>query len=263
VGFVMGSAEVIATLRAATGLRVTLPGDAEAFAHLTAAFDLALAPEALLLDLDGVLADVEASHRACVLATPRDLGVCIRRKEVFQATLRGEANNDRVLTRRLLAAHGVERSLEDVTARYQARDLGTDGTPGLCESERLIVPRDVLAALAARLPLGIVTGRPRAEAECFLNRAGIRGLVRSIVALEDAPNKPDPAPVLLALRRLGATRGWMVGVTPDDARAARAAGVLPLGVVAPGESRDVAARALVAAGAALVLDHLSDLLEVL
>jgi histidinol-phosphate aminotransferase len=248
---------------AATGLRVTLPGDPEAFARLTAAFDLALAPEALLLDLDGVLADVEASYRACVLATARDFGVDVSRNEVFQATLRGDANNDWVLTRRLLAAHGVERSLEEVTARYQARYLGTDGTPGLRESERLIVPRDVLAALAARLPLGIVTGRPRAEAEWFLGRAGIRDLVRTIVALEDAPNKPDPAPVVLALRRLGATRGWMVGDTPDDARAARAAGVLPLGVIAPGESRDVAARALVAAGTSLVLDRLSDLLEVL
>lgn len=248
---------------AATGLRITLPGDAEAFAHLTAALDLALAPDALLLDLDGVLADVEASYRACVLATARDFGVDISRNEVLQATLCGDANNDWVLTRRLLAAHGVERSLEEVTARYQARYLGTDGTPGLRETERLIVPRDALASLAGRLPLAIVTGRPRAEAEWFLARAGIRDLVRTVVALEDAPNKPDPAPVVLALERLGATRAWMVGDTPDDARAARAAGALPLGVAAPGESRDVVAPTLVAAGAVLVLDRLSDLREVL
>lgn len=248
---------------AATGLRITLPGDSTAFEWLSAALALALAPEALLLDLDGVLADVEASYRACVLATASDFGVDISRGELLAATLRGDANNDWVLTRRLLAAHGVERSLEDVTARYQARYLGIDGTPGLRELERLIVPRDVLAALAARLPLGIVTGRPRAEAEWFLVRAGIRDLIRTVVTLEDAPHKPDPAPVALALERLGVTRGWMVGDTPDDARAARAAGVLPLGVTAPGESRGEVAPALVAAGAALVLDQLSDLLEVL
>jgi histidinol-phosphate aminotransferase len=248
---------------AATGLRVTLPGDVEAFAHLTAALDLVLAPDALLLDLDGVLADVDASHRACVRATARDFGVELSRNDVLRATLSGDATNDWVLTWRLLAAHGVERSREEVTARYQARYLGTDGTPGLRERERLIVPRNVLAALAARLPLGIVTGRPRAEAEWFLDRAGIRDLVRTIVALEDAPAKPDSAPVLLALQHLGATRGWMVGDTPDDARAARAAGALPLGVIAPGDPRDVVVPALVAAGAARVFDRLWDLLEVL
>jgi phosphoglycolate phosphatase-like HAD superfamily hydrolase len=57
--------------------------------------------------------------------------------------------------------------------------------------------------------------------------------------------------------------GWMVGDTLDEARAARAGGVLPLGVLAPGASRDVLALALVAAGTVLTLDHLSDLLEVL
>ncbi|HEX9728560.1 MAG TPA: aminotransferase class I/II-fold pyridoxal phosphate-dependent enzyme [Gemmatimonadales bacterium] len=248
---------------AATGLRITLPGDSTAFERLTAALELALAPDALLLDLDGVLADVEGSSRACVLATANDFGVSISRDELLHATLRGDANNDWVLTRRLLAAHGVERSLEEITARYQAHYLGIDGAPGLREAERLIVARDVVAALAGRLPLAIVTGRPRAEAEWFLARAGIRDLVRTIVTLEDAPNKPDPAPVALALERLGATRGWMVGDTPDDARAARGAGVLPLGVTAPGESRSEVAPALVAAGAALVLDQLADLLEVL
>lgn len=248
---------------AANGLRITLPGDSEAFARLTAALDLALAPDALLLDLDGVLADVEASYRACVLATARDYGVEVSRDEVLRATLDGDANNDWILTRRLLAAHGVERPLEEITARYQARYLGTDGTPGLRETERLIVPRDALATLAGRLPIAIVTGRPRAEAEWFLARAGIRELVQTVVALEDGPRKPDPAPVLLAMRRLGATRAWMVGDTPDDARAARAAGALPLGVTAPGESRDAVEPLLCEAGAALVLDRLSDLEELL
>jgi phosphoglycolate phosphatase-like HAD superfamily hydrolase len=53
--------------------------------------------------------------------------------------------------------------------------------------------------------------------------------------MEDAPLKPDPAPVRLALSQLGVSRAWFVGDTPDDARAARSAGALPLGVLAPGE----------------------------
>ncbi|MFN8583229.1 MAG: aminotransferase class I/II-fold pyridoxal phosphate-dependent enzyme [Gemmatimonadaceae bacterium] len=249
--------------RVSKALRITLPGDPASFTQLSAALDLALAPDALLLDLDGVLADVEGSYRACVLATARGFGVDVTRDELLQTTLAGNANNDWMLTQRLLAARGVDRSLEEVTVAYQARYLGTDGAPGLRESEQLIVRREVVAALAARLPVAIVTGRPREEAEWFLSRAGIRDLVHTVVAFEDAPNKPDPAPVRLAMTRLGARRAWMVGDTPDDARAARAAGALALGVVAPGESRSVVAPALLDAGVALVFDRLSDLLEVL
>ena len=244
---------------AATALRLSLPGLPEDFARLAAAVELTLAPDALLLDLDGVLADVEASQRACVLATARDFGIELSREELLRATLEGDANNDWVLTQRLLAARGVERSLQEVTARYQARYLGTNGAPGLRESERAIVPLDVLARIASRLPVAIVTGRPRAEAEWFLARTGIADLVQTLVAMEDAPGKPDPAPVLHAMRRLGARRAWMVGDTIDDIRAARAAGALPLGVTTPGESRDRVASALLNAGAARVFDRLAEL----
>jgi phosphoglycolate phosphatase-like HAD superfamily hydrolase len=70
--------------------------------------------------------------------------------------------------------------------------------------------------------------------------------------MEDAPLKPDPAPVRLALARLGVKAAWMFGDTPDDVRAARGAGVLPIGVCAPQDAFDRAERALTAAGAARV-----------
>src|SRR5262249_44718779 len=41
------------------GLRITVPGEAAPFARLCAALRAACAPAAILLDLDGVLADVE------------------------------------------------------------------------------------------------------------------------------------------------------------------------------------------------------------
>jgi phosphoglycolate phosphatase-like HAD superfamily hydrolase len=111
--------------------------------------------------------------------------------------------------------------------------------------------------------LAIVTGRPRAEAEWFLERTGIAPLFGTVVAMEDAPAKPDPAPVRLALERLGVRRAWMVGDTPDDMRAAAQAGVLPLGVVTPGDEPSLAMAALLDAGAARVLGQLTDLLELL
>jgi phosphoglycolate phosphatase-like HAD superfamily hydrolase len=55
----------------------------------------------------------------------------------------------------------------------------------------------------------------------------------------------------------------MVGNTPDDVRAAAGAGVVPLGIVAPGDDLSATAAALADAGAARVLDQLADLEELL
>ena len=246
-----------------TGIRMTVPQGVEEMERLRAGLDTVLAPEALLFDLDGVLADVEDSYRRCVLETAGSFGVQITRADLETAVLTGDANNDWVLTQRILDARGVEVPLDEVTEHFQAIYLGTPQKPGLRESERLLVGRDVLARLAARLPLGIVTGRPRDEAVWFLEKTGISDLLGAVVCLEDAPLKPDPEPVRVALARLSVERAWMVGDTPDDLRAAKAAGVLPVGIVAPGDDPTNAVSALRDAGAATVLDDVTNLEELL
>jgi phosphoglycolate phosphatase-like HAD superfamily hydrolase len=60
---------------------------------------------------------------------------------------------------------------------------------------------------------------------------------------------------------MGVTRAWMLGDTPDDLTAARAAGVVPIGVVAPGDDPDNARRRL--RTAARILDKTTDLEEML
>jgi FMN phosphatase YigB (HAD superfamily) len=174
----------IAVRAFADGVRITLPADAAALARLLAATRAALAAEALLLDLDGVLADVEGRAPLAALAD--------------------------------------------------------------------------VQALAARLPLAVVTGCPRRLAESVLARHGYAPFVKVLVAAEDAPGKPDPAPVRLALQRLGVTAAWMLGDNPGDVVAARAAGVVPLAIAPRGERADQRAEALRAAGAARLLPSLAD-----
>jgi HAD superfamily hydrolase (TIGR01548 family) len=245
-------------------VRITMPGDEADCLRLNEALRRTLAPEALLLDLDGVLADVEHSYRSCVLATCESFGVTVTRGELLQATLAGDANNDWVLTQRLLEERGVEASLEEITARYQDLYLGTETTPGLRERERLIVPTDLLARLRGRgLRIAVVTGRPRSEAEWFLTRSGVNEQIDALVTMEDGPVKPDPTPVRLALERLDARRAWMVGDTLDDVHAAAAAGAVPIGVVAPAEDPERVTAALTGAGAAVVLRTLADIEELL
>jgi len=162
-------------------LRITVPGDPAAFARLCAGVRAAMAPQAIVLDLDGVLADIEG--RAA------------------------------------------------------------------------LARQDVVQALAGRLPLAVVTGCPRRLAESVVARHGFAPFVRALVAAEDAPGKPDPAPVRLALQRLGVQHAWLVGDNECDLVAARAAGVVPIGCAAS----DAWADQLRAAGAACVIASLADL----
>jgi histidinol-phosphate aminotransferase len=234
-------------------LRITTPGEPEAHGRLLRALRAALRPEALLFDLDGVLADVSGSYRRAILETARHLGVEATGEDIAAIKHAGDANNDWVVTQRLLAMRGVDVPFAEVKARFEALYQGEEGRPGLRELERLLGDLEALARLASRLPLAIVTGRPRQDAWQFLERFSLTPFFREVIVMEDGPLKPDPAPVLLALRRLGVQSAWMIGDTPDDVRAARAAGVVPLGVVAPGERPEAAAPVLLAAGAARVL----------
>ena len=247
----------------AQALRISVPEQDAPMDRLVEALDTCLAPQALLFDLDGVIADVENSYRRCVLETSGTFGVEVTREELGAMVLAGDANNDWILTQRILESRGIEVSLDEVIAVYQKVYRGTPDSPGLRESERLLVPREVLVRLADRLPLAIVTGRPRDEAEWFLDREELTDLFPVVVCMEDGPLKPDPAPVLKARSLLGIARAWMVGDTPDDIRAAARAGVVPIGVVAPGPDPAASAAALHESGAAMVLDSLDDLLELL
>ncbi|MGB8360361.1 MAG: HAD-IA family hydrolase, partial [Acidimicrobiia bacterium] len=95
----------------------------------------------------------------------------------------------------------------------------------------------------------------------FLDRFGLCGAFATVVTRDDAALKPDPAPVRLAMQRLGVRHAWMVGDTVDDIEAARGAGAVPVGVIAPGEDPETARRGL--RGAARILDSIDQLEEVL
>jgi HAD superfamily hydrolase (TIGR01548 family) len=220
-------------------------------------------PRALLLDLDGVLADVSRSYRAAITETARSFGAEVTHDHVAAAKQGGGASNDWELTRRLLQERGVRITLDRATRRFQSLYLGTQDAPGFREHETLIPDVGLLRRLASRLPLAIVTGRPRAEAEWFLDHVGIRELFSAMVCMEDAPAKPSPEPVGLALQELGASSAWMIGDTPDDMQSARTAGVVPIGIVAPADDPAATEACLRSAGAASVIRTLDKLEEML
>jgi pyrophosphatase PpaX len=93
---------------------------------------------------------------------------------------------------------------------------------------------DVLATLSDRgHRLGIVTAKRRLTVDLAFARLPIEHLFETVVGGDEtAKHKPDPAPLLLALDRLGARPedAAYVGDSPFDMQAAKAAGLFAIGV---------------------------------
>jgi 3-amino-5-hydroxybenzoic acid synthesis related protein len=110
--------------------------------------------------------------------------------------------------------------------------------------------------------LAVATGRPRARAEQVTRVAGLRGDFHAVVGSDEVANgKPAPDIVLLALDRLGvsAAEAVVVGDSPLDLRAARAAGARAVGACWGQSSRDE----LLAERPDAVADRVTDLGAVL
>jgi HAD superfamily phosphatase len=217
----------------------------------------------LIFDVDGVLVDAEDSFTATIVATVRQFsGRTVSRARIHEYKLAGGWNNDWALTHRLLADLGCDVPYAAVAAACER--LYFDG--GLAGRERWLPAPGLLPRLAARYAFALFTGRLRRELQPTLDRfaSGIR-FAPHICAEDVARGKPDPeglrlilaawpapdstglglqgAPARSSVKRVAGRspagsranqcRCWFVGDTVDDARAARAAGVTFIGVVAP------------------------------
>jgi HAD superfamily hydrolase (TIGR01548 family) len=197
---------------------------------------------AVLFDMDGVLASVGMSYREAIVKTAARFDVTVTQEEITAEKKVGNANNDWILTKRLVdRARGdtSDVSLEEVTAVFEEFYQGTETTAGMCESETLIPSRGLVLEIHRRCngKVAIVTGRPKKDCIKFLTLHGLIDLFSVCVCMEDCAAKPDPAPVLLALEKLciDPSIAIMIGDTPDDIRAGVAAGVQSWGVYTPEE----------------------------
>ncbi len=227
------------------------------------AIKTALQPQSLLFDMDGVLADVSKSFRIAIIETAKSFGAKVSGEEIKALKAKGNANNDWILTKRLLEKRSIKTDLATVIKRFEEIYQGTAKTPGLRLTEKLIPSKTFLEKITSKYPSAIVTGRPKKDSNLFLLNAGIKELFAASVCMEDGPAKPNPYPVLKALELLNKQRAWMFGDTPDDIHAAREASVIPIGIIAPGEDHNSTKTLLKESGAALVLDTVEQIDEFL
>ncbi|MBU0536526.1 MAG: histidinol-phosphate transaminase [Nanoarchaeota archaeon] len=232
-------------------------------------------PKVLLFDMDGVLADVSRSYRKAIKMTSEYFtGQEIKDKNIQEIKQEGGFNNDWVLTKELIKRKGKEVEFNKVKTKFQELYLGKN-YDGLILNEKLVLSKNILKKLTGQYILGIVTGRPRDEAEFFLKNSGIKDLFSTAICKEDVgeKEKPDPLGLVIAMERIGMKEGvgsirdaYYFGDAIDDMKTAVKAGLIPIGVIPPGiDSNDgkVLKTILINNGAKCVLEDINNIQEVL
>lgn len=103
-----------------------------------------------------------------------------------------------------------------------------------CADHTILYPgvRETLERLSSK-KLAVVTNKPQAHTRAILKVLAVNDFFREILAGDSLPvRKPKPEPLLEAARRLGVEPGrtLMVGDSPGDIQAGKAAGSLTCGV---------------------------------
>jgi sugar-phosphatase len=182
--------------------------------------------KAVMFDMDGVLVDSEPAHLAVSRAVLDDFGLPVPDDDAWERVFFGRPDRDGLLEWCL--EHHLTADIDAVMAEKVRRfeiAFPTIVTP--FEDGQWLAR----SLHAAGLPLALVTGARRVEADLVLDRFDLRGLfVASVSADETISGKPDPGPYLAGASLLGVCASECVVVEDSVAglRAAEAAGATPI-----------------------------------
>ena len=173
----------------------------------------------------------------------------------------------------------TERLRETFQALYLGEELyreleGGDpplSAPGYIHDEPTLVDRETIADLTERFDVGVLTGRPAAEAEIALERVGLSVPEDRRFTMDDwEEGKPHPRALVELAERFDAERVAFAGDTLDDVRTARNADeedaervYYAIGVLTGGLTGDDGRRKFAENGADAVLDDVNGLVELL
>lgn len=203
---------------------------------------------ALLFDLDGTLLDTDHLHHGAFAEILGERGRDLPLEE-YRLHIMGHPNAA-ILARFF---PGEEAAHDAIVARKEAMVLSRLGE-GLAPTPGIHALLDRAEALG--FGTAVVTNAPRESAEAMLAATGLAGrLPHLVIGAECARPKPDPAPYLEAMARLGAHPSACIAF--EDSLSGLAA-ALASGAFAYGMAGALGADRLRAAGAHGVLEDFAD-----
>ena len=176
--------------------------------------------QAVLFDLDGTVVDSEPLWADAMRMIAADLGGTLSEEALARTTgLSVPASVDLMLAElgADLPRHEATQQLLDRTAEVFAAELMWQ--PG---AEELV---DALRH--AGVTTALVTNSPRVVVDVAMQRLGAHRFDRAVCGDEVTEHKPDPAPYLVAMQRLGRPAAECLAVedSPSGTEAAVAAGI--------------------------------------
>jgi HAD superfamily phosphatase len=246
----------------------------------------------VVFDIDGVIRDVGGSYRRALADTVMEFtNGGHRPTELEIDKLKGEGiwNNDwdgsQELIYRYFESQGRDRSTvmldyDRIVAYFQTKYRGTDPVNWngyICDEPLLVTSEYFASFTAASIPWGFFSGATQGSARYVLERR--LGLTAPIlVAMEDAPGKPDPHGLFMTVEKLSAVSEQTqtmpivyVGDTVADMHTVIKARIaqpqrqfMGVGVLPPHIHGDIDrvreyTASLIKAGATVVLDRTRDL----
>ena len=260
-----------------------------------------LTPAIVVFDIDGVVRDVGGSYRRALADTVEHFTAGAYRPtqaDIDQLKSEGIWNNDWEASQefiyRYFEAQGQPRSRSvfekesriqldypAIVAFFQSRYRGPDPknwTGYICHEPLLLQPSYLEQLTTAGIPWGFFSGATRGSATYVLERRlGLKSPV--LIAMEDAPGKPDPTGLLATVNQLeqrldASTPVLYLGDTVADMYTVQKArslfpsrtwigvGILPPHVQEIPARRDGYADTLRAAGAAEIFSNVQELTPV-
>ncbi|WP_392531310.1 TIGR01548 family HAD-type hydrolase [Nostoc sp. C117] len=244
----------------------------------------------VVFDIDGVVRDVSGSYRRAIADTVEyftNTGYRPTPVDIDQLKSEGVWNNDWEASQELIYRYfetqeqtreQLQLDYNAIVAFFQSRYRGTDPnnlTGYICQEPLLLQPSYLEELSQAGIPWGFFSGATRVSANYVLEkRLGLQSPV--LIAMEDAPGKPDPTGLFTTVRQLengieeklaivyvGDTVADMYTIEKarnlDSSRTWIGVGVLPPHVQETAARGDAYAETLLAAGAAIVLPNVQQL----
>ena len=244
----------------------------------------------VVFDIDGVVRDVSGSYRRAIADTVEYFTTQAYRPtplDIDQLKSEGVWNNDWEASQELIYRYfetqeqtreQLQLDYNAIVAFFQSRYRGPDPnnlTGYICNEPLLLQPSYLEQLTQAGITWGFFSGATRTSANYILEkRLGLQSPV--LIAMEDAPGKPDPTGLFATVRQLdngieqrlaivyvGDTVADMYTVEKaqalDSSRIWIGVGVLPPHVQETAARGDAYGKTLLAAGAVVVLSNVQEL----